>query len=105
MEFDWDSANIEHIARHGVTAEEAEQLIQNDPLDFPAVFRNGETRTVNLGKTHAGRILFVVVTERNSMCRVVTARPATKKERAFYAKHKAETAETAETNDQDSTDP
>src|SRR5271168_374726 len=98
MDFDWDSANIEHIARHDVTPEEAEQVIQNDPLDAPAELRNGEKRTVHLGKTDAGRVL-VVVTERNSMYRVVTARPAKKKERAFYSKHKAAT------NVQDPTDP
>jgi uncharacterized protein len=99
MDFDWNPANIGHIARHGVTPEEAEQVIQNNPIDAPAVLRNGETRTVNLGKTDAGRVLVVVVTERNSMYRVVTARPAKKKERAFYARYKAAT------NDQDPTDP
>ena len=99
MDFDWNPANIEHIARHGVAPEEAEQVIQNNPLDAPAEFRNGEKRTVNLGKTDAGRVLIVVVTERNSMYRVVTARPAKKKERAIYSKHKAAT------NDQDTTDP
>lgn len=88
MDFDWDSANIEHIARHGVMPEEAEQVIQNDPLDAPAVIRNGETRTVHLGETDSGRVLVVVVTERNSLYRVVTARPANRKERVFYSKHK-----------------
>ncbi len=89
MDFDWDSANVEHIARHGVTPEEAEQVVQNNPLDAPAVLRNGETRTVHLGQTDAGRVLVVVFTERNSLYRVVTARPAKRKERAFYEKHKA----------------
>ena len=98
MDFDWNSANIEHIGRHGVTSEEAEQVIQNDPIDARAVLRNGETRTVNLGKTDTGRVLVVVVTERNNLYRVVTARLAKKKERAFYAEHKAGT------NDQDPTD-
>jgi hypothetical protein len=99
MDFDWDSANTEHIARHNVTPEEAEEVIQNDPLDAPAVLRNGEKRTVNLGKTDAGRVLVIVVTERNDMYRVVTARPAKKKERAFYSKHEAAT------NVQDRADP
>ncbi len=31
--FDWDEANLEHIARHGVSREEAEQVILNDPVD------------------------------------------------------------------------
>ena len=45
LSFDWDSANIGHIARQDVTPEEAEQVILGDPLDFgfdPDV--NGEER-------------------------------------------------------------
>ncbi len=99
MDFAWDSANTEHIARHDVTPEEAEQVIQNDPLDAPAVIRNGEPRIVHLGRTDAGRVLVVVVTDRIGMYRVVTARPANKKERAFYSKYKTAL------NDQDPSDP
>ena len=99
MQFHWDNANIEHIALHEVSAEEAEQVIDNEPLDAGAVLRNGEMRTVHLGETDAGRVLIVVVTERDGMPRVVTARPADRKERAFYSNHKAAT------NDQDPTDP
>jgi len=83
MPFQWDDGNIDHIAKHDVTPEEAEQVIENEPLDAGAVLRNGETRSVHLGETDAGRVLIVVVTERSSMYRVVTARPATRKERAF----------------------
>ena len=32
MLFDWDESNINHIALHGVTPEEAEQVLQNDPF-------------------------------------------------------------------------
>jgi uncharacterized protein len=99
MQFQWDNANIEHIALHGVSPEEAEQVIENEPLDAGAVLRNGEMRTVHLGETDAGRVLIVVVTERDGMYRVVTARPADRKERAFYSNHKAAT------NDQDPKDP
>lgn len=99
MQFHWDNGNIDHIAHHKVTPEEAEQVLENDPIDAGAVLRNGEKRTVHLGETVAGRILIIVVTERDEMYRVVTARPAKRKERAFYSKYKAAT------NDQDLTDP
>jgi uncharacterized DUF497 family protein len=99
MQFQWDNGNIEHIALHDVTPEEAEQVIENDPLDAGAMYRNGEARTVHLGETDAARVLVVVVTERNGMYRVVTARSADRKERAFYSNHKAAT------NDKDPTDP
>jgi hypothetical protein len=34
IEFDWDEANIGHVARHSVLPEEAEQVILNDPVDL-----------------------------------------------------------------------
>jgi len=33
LEFEWDKANREHVARHGVTPEEAEEAILGEPLD------------------------------------------------------------------------
>jgi hypothetical protein len=32
--FDWDDANILHVAEHDVTPEEAEEVILRDPLDI-----------------------------------------------------------------------
>lgn len=32
MEFDWDSANLEHIAAHGITPDEAEEAVLIEPL-------------------------------------------------------------------------
>ena len=32
MTFDWDAANILHLARHGVMPKEAEQAVVIDPL-------------------------------------------------------------------------
>jgi uncharacterized DUF497 family protein len=91
MQFDWNTANVEHVARHSVTPEEAEQVIENNPIDIGLEIRKGESRFLHLGKTNTGRVLFVVVTERNGVYRVVTARPATRKERAFYSSQKAKT--------------
>ena len=36
-QFDWDAANIEHLATHKVSPEEAEQVIENNPLDLDTV--------------------------------------------------------------------
>ena len=33
MIFDWDDANVTHIAEHDVAPEEAEEVILGDPLD------------------------------------------------------------------------
>lgn len=42
--YDWDELNIGHIALHGITPGEAEQVIGNEPLDLEVQFRNGEKR-------------------------------------------------------------
>ena len=34
LDFDWDEANRNHLARHDVTADEAEEAILGDPLDI-----------------------------------------------------------------------
>lgn len=83
--FIWDAENLSHIARHKISQEEAEQVIQNDPLDLERQILNGEERFLHLGETLAGRVLFVVATERNNLLRVVTAFPADRKARKFYS--------------------
>lgn len=82
--FDWDAANIAHIARHDIVPEEAEQVVETDPVDLELVVRNGEERIVLLGATLSDRVLIVVVTIRGEVFRVVTARPANRKQRRIY---------------------
>ena len=86
--FLWDKENISHIARHDVSQAEAEQVIGNNPFDLERQIRNGEQRILHLGETAAARLLFVVVTVRNQKLRVVTAFPANRKARKFYAEQK-----------------
>lgn len=86
MEFSWDDANLAHIAEHGVSQEEAEQVVLNMPLDLEVQIRGGEERTLQVGETDAGRLLIVVTTWRQQKVRVVTAFPAKKKIREFYEK-------------------
>lgn len=40
--FEWDKENTSYIAEHGVTAAEAEQIINNNPLDIEYQQRNKE---------------------------------------------------------------
>ena len=82
--FIWDAENLSHIARHKILQEEAEQVIQNEPLDLERQILNGEERFLHLGETLAKRILFVVVTERDDLLRVVTAFPADRRAKRFY---------------------
>ena len=71
--FNWDSANINHIARHDLTHEQVEQVIQNDPVDVARYLRNGEERLHQVGETDDGLVLVVITTVRRDLIRVVTA--------------------------------
>ena len=84
IEFDWDEANIAHIAKHDVKPHEAEEVITRNPLDLDYVLRNGEGRFVQVGETLDRRVLVVVSTLRDDKIRVVSARPANRKHRLPY---------------------
>jgi uncharacterized DUF497 family protein len=84
IEFDWDDANIAHVARHRVLPEEAEQVIRNYPVDLGMEIAEGEERYLNLGATVQHRILLVVTTWRDDRIRVVTAFEPIKRLIQFY---------------------
>ncbi len=81
MLFEWDEANVEHIARHEYTPEEVEEV-------FAGAFqldRGRDGRYVASGPTLDGRMT-VVVFERfpGGRARVVTARQMSRRERRRY---------------------
>jgi hypothetical protein len=55
IEFDWDEANVGHLARHSVLPEEAEQVIHNNPVDLGMEIIEREERYLNLGATLSSR--------------------------------------------------
>lgn len=73
IEFDWDNANLEHIAEHDVTAEEVESALYGITLDIEYQDWHGEERFAELGATAQGRYLVVWTTWRGNRLRVVTA--------------------------------
>ncbi|MBI4318186.1 MAG: BrnT family toxin [Chloroflexi bacterium] len=80
----WDPFNVAHIARHAVVSEEVEAVCQGDPV----VETGKQGRLLVFGPTRAGRILTVVLdaTETAGVYYVVTARPASRRERRIYAR-------------------
>jgi uncharacterized DUF497 family protein len=88
IEFDWDDANVGHIARHGVTREAAEEVVENGPLELKPQLIDGEERFPSIGVTDAGRWLVVVLTERGGKARVVTAFEADRGLIAYYIREK-----------------
>jgi uncharacterized DUF497 family protein len=87
LAFEWDDANREHIALHQVSPEDAEQVIDNDPLDLDTETIDDEQRFSSVGRTDQGRFLLVVTTLRNSRIRVVTAFPAPRSLIHLYLMH------------------
>lgn len=87
--FDWDSANILHLAEHGIAPEEAEQVILGEPLELDSEVVDNEERWSDIGETDGARILRVAITVREQRVRVVTAFEAPRYWKAFYIEQKA----------------
>jgi uncharacterized DUF497 family protein len=71
--FEWDRNNLRKIQAHQIKREEAEQTLLNDPILIDVQDVEGEIRFAYYGETDAGRLLAVVMTERDDYVRVVTA--------------------------------
>jgi uncharacterized DUF497 family protein len=82
--FEWDEANIGHMAQHDVDPEEAEEVVLGDPLDAGFAVIQGEDRWAYVGATNTGRILRVTLTVRGERIRVITAFEAEKHWKLFY---------------------
>lgn len=87
-DFDWDDDNVEHIARHQVLLEEVEEALADPERITRPAHRSSEPRFGFLGATEAGRLLFVVVTPRRGLIRVVMARDADRTEKALYRRRR-----------------
>jgi uncharacterized protein len=88
LQFDWDSENIGHVAKHDVVPEEAEEVILGDPLDIKFEIVDGEERWSYVGETNDGRILWVTITLRGERMRVVTAFEPKDYWKVFYLKER-----------------
>ncbi len=87
LQFEWDPIKARsNIAKHGVSFDEASTVFQDamsivigDPLHSV-----DEERFVLLGQSCRNRLLVVVHTERGNRIRLISARPANRKERKYY---------------------
>ena len=87
MQFEWDPEKAASNARkHGVTFEEAQTVFQDDlfvTFEDPDHSQD-ENRFLILGQSTKKNLLVVAYTERRSSIRLISARPATRKERRTY---------------------
>jgi uncharacterized protein len=87
LSFEWDEHKARtNLAKHGVSFEEATTVF-GDPLSLTIpdpVHSQTEDRLIVLGHSHRRRLLVVVHTERGDNIRVISARPASRRERKNY---------------------
>jgi len=88
---DWDTWNIEHIARHRVNPEDVEDVLWGAPVEYKQSYKN---RLVIVGPRSDGLMLTVVIgpvpDAPAGTFYVFTARPAHRVERRFYRDVKGE---------------
>ncbi len=93
-DFEWDEGNIKKSwERHRVSHIECEEIFFNRPIivkkDEP--HSTSEDRYFVLGKTDAGRLLFIVFTLRGNKIRIISARDMNRKERKIYEETQEDT--------------
>jgi uncharacterized DUF497 family protein len=88
FEFDWDAANIRHLARHRISRDEVEHVFRSDPViaDYRAV--RGEERWSAVGTTASLNVLVVVFTVRGTRIRPVTGWKADRRTEKIYFERK-----------------
>jgi uncharacterized DUF497 family protein len=79
----WDQETVDPIYNHSVSPEEVEEVLFND-VDPPLLIRGKEGKYLAYGKTHGGRLLFVVWASKYKKTKIITARDMTQREKRFY---------------------
>lgn len=86
MAFEWDEdKNQSNLHKHGVSFETARQIFSrpiltrvDDRKDY------GEVRNISIGQTDVTTVIVVVHAEREGNIRLISVRPASRKERWTY---------------------
>jgi uncharacterized protein len=87
VQFEWDRTKAqENATKHGVDFTEA-MTVFGDPLELVIPDPDhsvGERRLLSIGMSSSGRLLVVSYTDRSARIRLISARPATARERKTY---------------------
>lgn len=85
MEAEWDSAKAKtNLRKHGVRFADAVIALEDAGAISVRDERAGEDRWISIGMDPLGRILVVVYTWRGERVRLISARPATRREAQQY---------------------
>ena len=87
--YEWDEAkNQDNIARGRLGFEAIQDFDWDNAVITPSP-RHGETRSVAVGLI-GNRLYYVVYTERHNNTRIISLRPASRKERDEYVQRRSE---------------
>ena len=88
IRFEWDLWNVQkNEVKHGVSALEAESCFYDADVGIFGDFKHStreEKRFILYGRSMESRVLMVGFTMRKGRVRIITARPASRKERGIY---------------------
>jgi uncharacterized DUF497 family protein len=85
MELEWDEGNRAKAQRHGLTLVEIEHAMQNNPRVAPDPKHSAsEQRFIAIGRTPAGRPVFIAFCWRAGRIRPISARHMHAREIARY---------------------
>jgi uncharacterized protein len=85
-EFDWDQDNEAHLAQHGISRFDAEDVLSGNHILLEYQMEGNQQRWVAVGATRTGRILNIVFAIRCEAIRPITGWPADKEMVALYFK-------------------
>jgi uncharacterized DUF497 family protein len=86
IRFEWDETkNQANITKHGISFERAKTIFDHPTLTWQDSRKEyGEIRKLSLGLMDGTAIIVMIHTERSGIIRIISARPANKKEKDSY---------------------
>jgi uncharacterized protein len=89
VSYEWDPAKARaNFAKHGVRFADAVTALEDDlALTMRDPTSDEEERWITLGRNSLGRLIVVVYTWRSENVRLISARPATAREKNQYEEH------------------
>jgi uncharacterized DUF497 family protein len=85
-EFEWDEQNEQHLANHGISRFDAEDVMSGSHILLEYQTEGQEQRWVAVGATRGGRILNIVFAVRGEAMRPITGWVADKETAHLYLK-------------------
>ena len=77
-EFDWDQHNEQHLAKHGISRSDAQDVLSGNHVLLEYQTEGNEQRWVAVGATRKGKIISIVFAVRGDAMRPITGWEADK---------------------------